>query len=79
MNEVTLSKEFMDTLNRINNRYGRGHIRCIAEDHVGNYLAWVTLQFGYELVPITYLGKRFIRFRGQTRKIRSDEDFYRNR
>ena len=79
MQKEALSESVMDTLNRINSSYGRGSIRCIVSDEVGNYSAWVVLQYGLELARIAFLPKRFIRFRGQTRKIRSDEEFYRNR
>ena len=79
MLEQTLSESVMDTLNRINNSYGRGTIHSTLCDKVGNYSALVTLQYGHELVSITLLPKRFIRFRGQKRKIKSNEEFYRNR
>ena len=79
MLEETLSESVMDTLNRINNSYGRGTIHHTVCDQVGNYSAWVNLQYGHEIVPITFFPTNFIRFRGKKRKIKSNEEFYRNR
>lgn len=79
MREETLSESVMDTLHRINNSYGRGTIHSIWCDKVGNYSALINLQHGNELARITLLSMSFVRFRGQKRKIKSNEEFYRNR